>query len=152
MSKFLNYHKKGATKQLYKAILDIHYERYDTAAVHISQAQVEIYEELQSRTGYNDFSSRNYANAIKTLAKAEMLVELKEVIRYKQSGHQPEFQRAMRNRWQTRLKLSHQNVNSFFKRMMTWTLAAPPYLMQDGWLHLAKMANDKGWKSGRAIL
>lgn len=95
----------------------------------------------------------------------------------KRSDHQPEFQRHLRNTWQTRsvlswfllfahnyteakcqtlhcrMKLSHQNLmNSFFKRLMIWGLAAQPYQLQDGWLHLAKMCQTKGLTAGKKIL
>jgi FKBP12-rapamycin complex-associated protein len=119
---------------------------------HVAKAQAEVYDELQARTAYLDFSASNYASAITTLAKSQMLVEVEEVIRYKQSDHHPELQKVLADTWQSRLKSSHVDVDSFYKRLLLWSLAAKPEELQDGWLYLAKLAHEKGLKSGRRII
>lgn len=83
-----------------RAVLDTYHDDYEAALGHISKAQSEVYNELQERTAYLDFSASNYATALSTLSKAQvrrntrcsmlrlivcaqMLVELEEVIRCK---------------------------------------------------------------------
>lgn len=51
-----------------------------------------------------------------------------------------------------RLKSSHVDIDSFYKRLLLWSLAAKPEDLQDGWLYLAKLADDKGLKTGRRII
>jgi hypothetical protein len=62
-------------------VLDIHHGDYVEALDHIRKAKSSVYDELWARTGYHDFSASNYTSAMKTLAKAEMLCEMEEVIR-----------------------------------------------------------------------
>lgn len=51
-----------------------------------------------------------------------------------------------------RIRKAHPNANSFYKRMMVWSLAAEPSELRDGWLHLAKLCQDQHIDAGRAIL
>lgn len=46
--------------------------------------------------------------------------------------------------WQSRLQTSHQDVNSFYQRLLVWSAAAEPHQLQDGWLHLSKMCHRRG--------
>lgn len=61
--------------------MEIHQGDHVNALEHITKAKALVYDELWTRTGYHDFSASNYTSAMKTLAKAEMLCEMEEVIR-----------------------------------------------------------------------
>jgi hypothetical protein len=56
--------------------LETYHENYEQATIHIAKAQSEVYDELQARTAYLDFSANNYASAITTLAKSQVSFEL----------------------------------------------------------------------------
>lgn len=66
--------------------------------------------------------------------------------------HRPDLQHHMRTIWQQRLQTSHQDIDSFYLRLLVWSLAAKPSELQDGWVHLAKMCHKKGLSSARLIL
>jgi hypothetical protein len=55
-----------------RAILDTHHNKFEQATLHIAKAQASVYDELQARSGYHDFSARNYVSAIETLNKAQV--------------------------------------------------------------------------------
>lgn len=61
------------TQWYFRAVLETCQSNYEDAAGHISKAQSEVYNELQARTAYLDFSASNYASAIQTLAKAQVI-------------------------------------------------------------------------------
>ncbi|KAI5450344.1 hypothetical protein NCC49_003127 [Naganishia albida] len=152
MSHYLTHMKKGSSKILYKAVLEIHHGDHVNALEHITKAKALVYDELWTRTGYHDFSASNYTSAMKTLAKAEMLCEMEEVIRYKEFSHKPEIQAQYRDAWLSRIRKAHPNVNSFYKRMMVWSLAADTVQLRDAWLHLAKLCQEQHVGAGRRIL
>jgi len=71
--------------------------------------------------------------------------------------HQPTLigkSRGIRSRFGSlfSLKSSHVDIDSFYKRLLLWSLAAKPEDLQDGWLYLSKLADDKGLKTGRRII
>ena len=57
-----------------RAILETWHGNYEDAVGHIAKAQAEVYNELQARTAYLDFSASNYATALQTLSKAQVRI------------------------------------------------------------------------------
>lgn len=51
-----------------------------------------------------------------------------------------------------RLRNAHPNINSFYKRMMVWSLAAEPTELRDGWLHVAKLCQEQHIDASRSIM
>ncbi len=137
MSDYLAFHPKGTSKSLYKAIIDVHANQYAPAFQHISKAQTLAYDELQSCLGIGP------AEAGKTLAKTEYLVELSEVMTYKS---QPEQRQSILAAWRARFKRSHPDSNSWLRRLQIWSLACEPTVweLQVCYLDCAKLCESQG--------
>lgn len=135
MADYLAFHPKGTSKSLYKAIIDVESKNYSGAYHHIAKAQALAHDELQ---GQLDLGPQV---ALKTLAKTECLVELNEVIQYRS---QPDMRDHILSVWRARFKRSHDDPNSWLKRLQVWTLACPPATpgLQHCWLDCAKLCEQ----------
>lgn len=135
MSDYLAFHPKGTSKSLYKAIIDVHTGQYADAYHHIAKAQALAHDELQGQL------SLGPQVALKTLAKTECLVELNEVIQYKS---QPDMREHILSVWRARFKRSHDDPNSWLKRLQVWTLACDPSTpaLQHCYLDCAKLCEQ----------
>ncbi|EIW71794.1 hypothetical protein TREMEDRAFT_67963 [Tremella mesenterica DSM 1558] len=137
MADYLAFHPKGTSKSIYKAIIDVQHGQYGSAFQHIRKAQSLSYDELQAQLTVGP------QVALKTLAKTEILVELKEVITYKS---QPEQRVQILDIWRARFRKSHPDVNTWLKRLGVWGLAAPPTTLQLQlcYIDCAKLCESKG--------
>lgn len=137
MADYLAFHPKGTSKSIYKAIIDVQHGQYASAFQHIRKAQSLSYDELQSQLIMGP------QVALKTLAKTELLVELKEVISYKS---QPEQRDQILDVWRNRFKRSHPDANTWLKRLAVWSLATQPTTMQLQlcYIDCAKLCESKG--------
>ena len=137
MADYLAFHPKGTSKSLFKAIIDVHHGRYEAAFQHIEKAQSLAYDELHAQLAVGP------QVALKTLAKTEVLVELKEVIQYKT---EPDERKHILDVWRARFKRCHADVNAWLKRLKVWTLAAPAstFELQHCYLECAKLCESSG--------
>jgi FKBP12-rapamycin complex-associated protein len=137
MADYLAFHPKGTSKSLYKAIIDVQSGEYPSAYHHIQNAQSLAHDELQNQLAIGP------QVALKTLAKTECLVELNEVIQYKS---QPEMREHILSVWRARFKRSHDDPNSWLKRLQVWTLACDPTTpaLQHCYLDCAKLCESNG--------
>lgn len=137
MADYLAFHPKGTSKSLYKAIIDVNADSIGAAFQHITKAQAMAYDELQACV------SIGLAEAGKTLAKTEYLVELSEVMTYKA---QPEQRQAILSNWRNRFKRSHPDTNSWLRRLQIWSLACEPTVweLQVSYLDCAKLCESQG--------
>ena len=137
MADHLAFHPKGTSKSLYKAIIDVQSGEYPSAYHHIQKAQSLAHDELQNQLAIGP------QVALKTLAKTECLVELNEVIQYKS---QPEMREHILSVWRARFKRSHDDPNSWLKRLQVWTLACDPTTpaLQHCYLDCAKLCESNG--------
>lgn len=137
MSDYLAFHPRGTNKSLYKAIIDVYHGQYASAFHHISKAQSLSYDELQTQLGAGP------QVALKTLAKTEFLVELQEVIQFKS---QPDVRNHLLSVWRARFKRSHDDPNTWMKRLKVWTLACPPSTPEllNCYIDCAKLCESKG--------
>lgn len=135
MADYLAFHPKGTSKSLYKAIIDVQSGQYASAYHHIAKAQALAHDELQGQLTLGP------QVALKTLAKTECLVELNEVIQYKS---QPNMREHITNVWRARFKRSHDDPNSWLKRLQVWTLACDPSTpaLQHCFLDCAKLCEQ----------
>ncbi|OWZ32832.1 phosphatidylinositol 3-kinase [Cryptococcus neoformans AD2-60a] len=146
MADHLAFHPRGASKSLYKAIIDIHNEQYASAFHHVNKAHSLSYDELQMQL------EAGLQVAQKSLAKTEFLVELQEAIKYKS---QPELRANILATWKTRFKRSHADANSWLKRLEIWTLACSPktFELQNCFLNTAKLCESAGMhEAARSII
>jgi FKBP12-rapamycin complex-associated protein len=137
MGDYLAFHPKGTSKSIYKAIIDVQSGEYPSAYHHIQKAQALAHDELQNQLAIGP------QVALKTLAKTECLVELNEVIQYKS---QPEMRDHILSVWRARFKRSHDDPNSWLKRLQVWTLACDPTTpaLQHCYLDCAKLCESNG--------
>jgi FKBP12-rapamycin complex-associated protein len=137
MGDYLAFHPKGTSKSIYKAIIDVQSGEYPSAYHHIQKAQSLAHDELQNQLAIGP------QVALKTLAKTECLVELNEVIQYKS---QPEMREHILSVWRARFKRSHDDPNSWLKRLQVWTLACDPTTpaLQHCYLDCAKLCESNG--------
>jgi len=137
MGDYLAFHPKGTSKSIYKAIIDVQSGEYPSAYHHIQKAQALAHDELQNQLSIGP------QVALKTLAKTECLVELNEVIQYKS---QPEMRDHILSVWRARFKRSHDDPNSWLKRLQVWALACDPTTpaLQHCYLDCAKLCESNG--------
>lgn len=105
MDSYLSVMKENSPdRSFFGAILAIHRNQFDEAAMYIEKARNGLDTELSALLG------ESYNRAYDVVVRVQMLAELEEIITFKQSVGDPDKQQAMRETWNKRLLGCQQNV------------------------------------------
>ena len=117
----------------FTAILSIHRNQFEQAALHIEKARDGLDTELCALLG------ESYNRAYNTVVRVQMLAELEEIITYKKSERNDENRRTMRETWTKRLKGCKHNVDVWQKMLKVRALVLTPRENIDMWIKFANL-------------
>ena len=104
MRKYVTHMPDGLTDtSIFRAVLDVRAGRYDSALSCIDEARKMLFPELKSLV------SESYNRAYGHMVKAQLLAELEEVIRYRQTSR-PDEHRHFRRIWRARLEGAQRDI------------------------------------------
>ena len=122
----------------FTAILSIHRNQFEQAAVHIERARDGLDTELYALLG------ESYNRAYGTVVRVQMLAELEEIITYKKSKNYPEKQQTMRETWTKRLRGCQPNIDVWQKMLKVRALVLTPAENIDMWIKFANLCRKSG--------
>ncbi|KAJ0421785.1 armadillo-type protein [Aspergillus carlsbadensis] len=120
-------------RSFFGAILSIHRNQFDEAALYIEKARNGLDTELSALLG------ESYNRAYNVVVRVQMLAELEEIITYKQNIGDPEKQEAMRQTWNRRLLGCQQNVEVWQRMLKVRALVTAPRENLDMWIKFANL-------------
>lgn len=120
-------------RSFFGAILSLHRNQFEDAAVFIERARAGLDTELSALVG------ESYNRAYGVVVRVQMLAELEEIITYKQSVEDPEKQEAMRTTWTKRLEGCQQNVEVWQRMLKVRALVISPQENMDMWIKFANL-------------
>jgi FKBP12-rapamycin complex-associated protein len=124
--------EQSPDRSFFGAILALHRNQFDDAAMYIEKARNGLDTELSALLG------ESYNRAYDVVVRVQMLAELEEIITFKQNVGDPEKQQAMRETWNKRLLGCQQNVEVWQRMLKVRQLVTSP---QDNLDMLIKFAN-----------
>ncbi|KAL2872445.1 putative TOR pathway phosphatidylinositol 3-kinase TorA [Aspergillus lucknowensis] len=134
MDSFLGVMKEQSPdRSFFGAILSIHRNQFDEAAMYIEKARNGLDTELSALLG------ESYNRAYNVVVRVQMLAELEEIITYKQNVGDPEKQEAMRRTWNRRLLGCQQNVEVWQRMLKVRALVTEPQENLDMWIKFANL-------------
>ena len=122
----------------FTAILSIHRNQFEQAALHIEKARDGLDTELCALLG------ESYNRAYGTVVRVQMLAELEEIITYKKSEGNDEKRRTMRETWTKRLKGCQSNIDTWQKMLKVRALVLTPRENIDMWIKFANLCRKSG--------
>ena len=122
----------------FTAILSIHRNQFEQAAVHIEKARDGLDTELCALLG------ESYNRAYGTVVRVQMLAELEEIIVYKKSDPNSEERRTMRETWTKRLRGCQPNIDVWQKMLKVRALVLSPRENIDMWIKFANLCRKNG--------
>ncbi|KKZ57818.1 FKBP12-rapamycin complex-associated protein [[Emmonsia] crescens] len=120
-------------RSFFGAILAIHRNQFDEAAMFIEKARNGLDTELSALLG------ESYNRAYNVVVRVQMLAELEEIITYKQNAGDPEKQEAMKETWNKRLLGCQQNVEVWQRMLKVRALVVSPRENLDMWIKFANL-------------
>lgn len=120
-------------RSFFGAILSLHRNQFDDAAVHIEKAREGLDTELSALLG------ESYNRAYGTVVRVQMLAELEEIITYKQNIPNPDKQDTMRRTWMKRLKGCSNNVEDWQRLLKVRALVISPKENMEMWIKFANL-------------
>ncbi|KAL2372816.1 hypothetical protein RJ035_003649 [Blastomyces gilchristii] len=120
-------------RSFFGAILAIHRNQFDEAAMFIEKARNGLDTELSALLG------ESYNRAYNVVVRVQMLAELEEIITYKQNANDPEKQEAMKETWNKRLLGCQQNVEVWQRMLKVRALVVSPRENLDMWIKFANL-------------
>ncbi|OJD16085.1 hypothetical protein AJ78_03718 [Emergomyces pasteurianus Ep9510] len=120
-------------RSFFGAILAIHRNQFDEAAMFIEKARNGLDTELSALLG------ESYNRAYNVVVRVQMLAELEEIIAYKQNANDPEKQEAMKETWNKRLLGCQQNVEVWQRMLKVRALVVSPRENLDMWIKFANL-------------
>ena len=120
-------------RSFFGAILSLHRNQFDDAAIHIERAREGLDTELSALLG------ESYNRAYGTVVRVQMLAELEEIIAYKQNVSHPEKQDTMRRTWMKRLKGCSSNVEDWQRLLKVRALVISPKENMEMWIKFANL-------------
>ena len=112
----------------YRTVLSIHNEDYTAAERLITQQRVMLDTELSSLNG------ESYERAYSTVAKAQMLAELEEVIAYKEGAISADQKNIMRAAWAQRLRSTKADVSVWQRLLKIRSFVLTETESSDSWV------------------
>lgn len=125
-------------RSFFGAILALHRNNFDEAALHIERAREGLDSELSALVG------ESYSRAYSVIVRVQMLAELEEIIVYKQSYDHPERQDTMRRTWMKRLQGCQRNVETWQRMLKVRALVISPRENMDMWIKFANLCRKSG--------
>ncbi|KAJ3063540.1 phosphatidylinositol kinase- protein kinase tor1 [Podochytrium sp. JEL0797] len=117
----------------FRAILSLHRNLFPQASYYIERAREMLDSELMAVSG------ESYSRAYQAIVKVQMLVELDEIIKYKQLYDFPERQTIIRNMWMERLKGCQQDADIWSPIIRLRELVISPKVEPAMWIKFAKI-------------
>lgn len=125
--------EQSPDRSFFGAILALHRNQFDEAAMYIEKARSGLDTELSALLG------ESYNRAYDVVVRVQMLAELEEIITYKRSVGDPEKQEAMRQTWNKRLLGCQQNVEVWQRMLKVRALVISPRENLDMWIKFANL-------------
>lgn len=125
-------------RAFFKAIICLHRNHFESAALHITKARDLLDTELTALVG------ESYNRAYGVAVRVQMLAELEEIITYKQSSDLPEKQQIMRKTWMKRLLGCQRNVEVWQRMLKVRALVVTPKESMDMWIKFANLCRKSG--------
>ncbi|KAK9480797.1 armadillo-type protein [Lipomyces japonicus] len=139
MDTYINVMKpESPDRSFFHAILSLHRNHFDDAALHIVKARDLLITELAALV------SESYNRAYGVVVRVQMLSELEEIITYKMASDDPEQQRVMRNTWTKRLKGCQRNVDIWQRMLKVRALVVKPRQDMEMWIKFANLCRKSG--------
>lgn len=123
--------EQSPDRSFFGAILAIHRNQFEEAAMYIEKARNGLDTELSALLG------ESYNRAYNVVVRVQMLAELEEIITYKQNVGDPEKQESMRQTWNKRLLGCQQNVEVWQRMLKVRALVTSPRENLDMWIKFA---------------
>ncbi|KAK9433284.1 armadillo-type protein, partial [Lipomyces doorenjongii] len=139
MAQYINVMKvESPDRSFFHAILSLHRNHFEDAAVHIVKARDLLITELAALVG------ESYNRAYGVVVRVQMLSELEEIITYKMAADDPEQQRVMRKTWTRRLKGCQRNVDIWQRMLKVRALVVKPRQDMEMWIKFANLCRKSG--------
>lgn len=139
MDTYLDGMKAGSPdRSFFGAILALHRNQFDQAAMHIERAREGLDPELTALLG------ESYNRAYIVVVRVQILAELEEIITYKKSEQNPEKQETMRLTWNRRLKGCQRNHEVWQRMLKVRALVLAPKDNIDMWIKFANLCRKSG--------
>ncbi|KAH0559920.1 hypothetical protein GP486_003558 [Trichoglossum hirsutum] len=120
-------------RSFFGAILALHRNQFEDAAMHIEKAREGLDTELSALVG------ESYNRAYGVVVRVQMLAELEEIITYKQNNGHPEKQETMRRTWMKRLKGCQRNVEVWQRMLKVRALVISPKENMEMWIKFSNL-------------
>ncbi|KAJ9193158.1 hypothetical protein DTO166G4_6595 [Paecilomyces variotii] len=125
--------EQSPDRSFFGAILALHRNQFDEAAMYIEKARNGLDTELSALLG------ESYNRAYNVVVRVQMLAELEEIITFKQNVGDPEKQAAMRETWNKRLLGCQQNVEVWQRMLKVRALVTSARENLDMWIKFANL-------------
>ncbi|KAG8626630.1 hypothetical protein KVT40_005575 [Elsinoe batatas] len=138
---------RSPDRSFFGAILAIHRDQFQEANWHIGRAREQLDSELAALFG------ESYTRAYGIVVRIQMLVELEEIITYKQSANAPEKRDQIRNMWSKRLLGIQRNVDLWQKVLKVRALVMKPSENEPMYIKFASICrkNQRGGLAEKAL-
>ncbi|KAI9816376.1 MAG: phosphatidylinositol kinase- protein kinase tor1 [Phylliscum demangeonii] len=134
MENYLTVMKPLSTdRSFFAAILALHRDQFEDAAVQIEHARDGLDTELSALVG------ESYNRAYSTVVRVQMLAELEEIITYKQNLSHPVRLETIRTTWVKRLKGCARNVEDWERTLKVRALVISPKDNMEMWIKFANL-------------
>ena len=120
-------------RSFFGAILALHRNQFEDAALHIEKARDGLDTELSALLG------ESYNRAYSVVVRVQMLAELEEIITYKQNNNNPEKQETMRQTWMKRLRGCSSNVEVWQRMLKVRALVISPKENMEMWIKFSNL-------------
>ena len=139
MDNYLDGMKASSTdRSFFGAILALHRNQFQQAAVFIEKAREGLDTELTSLLG------ESYNRAYIVVVRVQILAELEEIITYKKCSDNPEKRETMRKTWNKRLKGCQKNHEVWQRMLKVRALVLTPRQNIDMWIKFANLCRKSG--------
>ncbi|SSD60463.1 probable Serine/threonine-protein kinase TOR2 [Saccharomycodes ludwigii] len=120
-------------KAFFDAILSLHRNNFNEAAVHIGQARDLLVTEISA------LINESYNRAYNVVVRTQMIAELEEIIEYKKLPTLSKKKALMRNTWKIRLLGCQKNVDVWQRILRVRSLVIKPKQDIDIWIKFANL-------------
>ncbi|KAJ3103710.1 phosphatidylinositol kinase- protein kinase tor1 [Phlyctochytrium bullatum] len=139
MNEYINMMKPDSPDSaFFRAILALHHNLYPQAASFIEKTRELLDTELMALVG------ESYNRAYAVIVRIQMLVELEEIINYKQNFDHPERLALIRRTWMSRLKGCQRNVEVWQRILRVRALVISPKEDTEMWIKFANLCRKSG--------
>ncbi|KAJ3194365.1 phosphatidylinositol kinase- protein kinase tor1 [Irineochytrium annulatum] len=138
LDEYITMMKPDPDNAFFRAILALHRNLYPQAAQYIEKTRELLDTELMALVG------ESYNRAYNVVVRIQMLVEMEEIINYKQLYDFPERQALIRRTWMARLKGCQRNVEVWQRILRVRALVISPKEDTEMWIKFANLCRKSG--------